>query len=62
MCPYLGLSTLILPQYTIFGPDLTLFIYIFQYLALLNYIYPHLIIFIINCPNLTIYAIFTLHL
>ena len=29
-----------------FGLDLALFIYIFQYLALLNYIYPHLVIFI----------------
>ena len=25
-----------------FGPDLALFIYIFQYLALFTYIYPHL--------------------
>ena len=46
-----------------FGPDLALFIYIFQYfLTLLNYIYPHLVIFTLNSPNLTIYAIFTLHL
>ena len=45
-----------------FGPDLALFIYIFQYLALFNYIYPHLLIFILNCRNLTIFAIFTLHL
>ena len=48
MCPYLGLSTLILLQIYHFGPDLALFIYIFQYLALLNYIYPHLVIFTIK--------------
>ena len=40
-----------------FGPDLALFFYIFQYLALLNYIYPHVVIFTLNCRNLTIYAI-----
>ena len=62
MCPYLGLSTLILPPIYHFGPNLALFIYIFQYLVLLNYIYPHLVIFTLNCPNLTIYAIVTLHL
>ena len=42
MCPYLDLSTLILPQYTILGPDLALCIDIFQYLVLFTYIYPHL--------------------
>ena len=34
-----------------FGPDLALFIYVFQYLALLNYIYPHLVIFTLTCPR-----------
>ena len=38
-----------------FGPDLALFIYIFQYLAFLSYIYPHLVIFTLICHNLTIY-------
>ena len=28
-----------------FGPELVLFIYIFQYLALFTYIYPHLALF-----------------
>ena len=28
-----------------FGPNLALFIYIFQYLALFTYIYPHLALF-----------------
>ena len=31
-----------------FGPDLALFIYIYQYLALTNYIYPYLVIFTLN--------------
>ena len=31
--------------YSYFGPDFTLFIYIFQYLALFTYIYPHLALF-----------------
>ena len=52
-----------------FGPDLTICINILQYLALFTYIYPHLALFSLiwlylnqyNCPNLTIYAIFTLH-
>ena len=42
-----------------------MFIYIFQYLASFTYIYQHfallLAIFTLICPNLTIYAIFTLH-
>ena len=42
MCPYLDVSTLILPPICHFGPDVALFIYIFQYLALFTYIYPHL--------------------
>ena len=42
MCHYLDLATLILPPIYHFGPDLALFIYIFQYLALFTYIYPHL--------------------
>ena len=40
-----------------------------QYLALFTYIYPHLplicpnlVIFTLNCPNLPIYAMFTLHI
>ena len=71
MHPYLGLSTLILPNIMIyhFGPDLALFIYIFQYLALftidiyshLALLNPYLVIFTLNCPTLTIYAIFNLH-
>ena len=40
MCPYLGLSTLILSQYTIFGTDLALFINIFQYLAFISLYLP----------------------
>ena len=36
-----------------FGPDLALCIYIFQYLALFTYIYPHL-------PFLTIFTLITL--
>ena len=45
-----------------FGPDLALFVYIFQYIALHNYIYQHSVIFTLNSYNLTIYTIFTLHL
>ena len=62
--------------YSYFAPDIPFwsrfrlfFIYIFQYLALFTYIYPHLplicpylVIFTLNWPNLTIYAIFTLHI
>ena len=57
MCPYLGFIYFYFAPIYHFGPDLALFIYIFQYLALPNYIYPHLVIFTLNCPNLTIYAI-----
>ena len=40
MCPYLCLSTHILPPIYNFGPDLAL--YIFQYLALFSFIYLYL--------------------
>ena len=61
-------STLILPPIYHFGPDFALFIDIFQYLALFTYlstfslIFPYLAIFTLNCPNLTICAIFTIHI
>ena len=40
ICPNLGLSTLILPQYIIFGPYLPVIIYIFPYLVSFAYITP----------------------
>ena len=43
ICPNLGLSTLILPQYTIFCPYLPVIIYISPispYLGLFGHIYP----------------------
>ena len=40
ICPNLALSTLILPQYIIFGPYLPVIIYIFPYLVSLAYITP----------------------
>ena len=36
------ISAPIFGYYSYFGPDLALFIYIFQYLALFTYIYQHL--------------------
>ena len=46
-----------------FGPDLALFIDIFQYLVLFTYIYPHLplVIFTLNCHYLT-YMPYILHI
>ena len=43
MCPFLVYLLLFCPKYH-FGPDLALFIYIFQYLALFTYIYQHLVL------------------
>ena len=40
MCPYLGLSTLILPPIYHFGPDLALFIWL--YLPFIALIWPYM--------------------
>ena len=45
ICPYLGLSTLIVPTIYDLNTYIALFIYIVPYLACFAYIYPHLALF-----------------
>ena len=58
--------------YSYFAPDIPFwsrFCLVYLYFPIFSFIYPHLslicpylVIFTLNCPNLTIYAIFTLHI